>query len=338
MSTYVDIKYLNLMSHRLQRFSKKGDYLWNFRCPFCGDSKKSKSKARGYVYRTKNDLFYKCHNCSKGTNLANLILGVDESLYKEYLVERYKEGSTANGRGGNVKNPVFNIPKPVFIQKDILSKHKSFRELGQDHPAVKSMGKRLLPQSRYCDIYLVHKFFTWTNELIPNKFKDLTNDHPRMVIPFRDANGKVFAYQGRAFGEEQPKYITIVLDQNNQKIFGLDRVDDSRNIIIVEGPIDSLFLPNCIAVAQGDLRLPQYKTKSTLVFDNEPRNREIVKNIEKAIEEDYSVVIWPSEIEEKDINDMIISGLTNVEITDIIHRNTFSGLQAKTQLSHWKKI
>ena len=230
------------MSHRLQRFSKKGDYLWNFRCPFCGDSKKSKSKARGYVYRTKNDLFYKCHNCSKGTNLGNLILEVDESLYKEYLVERYKEGSTANGRGGNVKNPEFNIDtKIVFIQKDILSKHKSFRELGQDHPAVKSMGNRLLPQSRYNDIYLVHKFFTWTNELIPNKFKDLTNDHPRMVIPFRDANGKVFAYQGRAFGEEQPKYITIVLDQNNQKIFGLDRVDDSRNIIIVEGPIDSFF-------------------------------------------------------------------------------------------------
>ena len=106
----------------------------------------------------------------------------------------------------------------------------------------------------------------------------------------------------------------------------------------MEGPLDSLFLPNCIAVAQGDLRLPQYKTKSTLVFDNEPRNREIIKNIEKAIEEDYNVVIWPSDIEEKDINDMIISGLTNVEITDIIHRNTFSGLQAKTQLSHWKKI
>ena len=115
MNTYVDVKYLNLMSHRLQRFSKKGDYLWNFRCPFCGDSKKNKSKARGYVYRTKNDLFYKCHNCSKGTNLANLVLEVDESLYKEYLVERYKEGSTANGRGGNVKNPEFNIPKPVFI-------------------------------------------------------------------------------------------------------------------------------------------------------------------------------------------------------------------------------
>ena len=185
---------------------------------------------------------------------------------------------------------------------------------------------------------MVDKFFTWTNELIPNKFKDLTNDHPRMVIPFRDADGKVFAYQGRAFGKEQPKYITIVLDKNEKKIFGLDRIDYNRSILICEGPIDSFFLPNCIAVAQGDLRLPQYKEKSTLVFDNEPRNREIVKNIEKAVEEGYSVVIWPQDIEEKDINDMIISGLTNVEISDIIHRNTFSGLQAKTQLSHWKKI
>jgi hypothetical protein len=159
-----------------------------------------------------------------------------------------------------------------------------------------------------------------------------------MVIPFRDANNKIFAYQGRAFGKEQPKYITIVLDQNQKKIFGLDRVDDSRNIIIVEGPIDSLFLPNCIAVAQGDLRLPQYKGKSTLVFDNEPRNREIIKNIEKAIEEDYSVVIWPDDITEKDINDMIVGGMTNLEILNIIHRNTFSNLEAKTQLLHWKKI
>ena len=275
----------------------------------------------------------------KGTNLANLILEVDKSLYKEYLVERYKEGSTANGRGGNVKNPEFNIPKDrSSFRKTSYQNINHSENLDKTTRIVQSMGNRLLPQSRYNDIYLVNKFFTWTNELIPNKFKDLTNDHPRMVIPFRDANNKIFAYQGRAFGKEQPKYITIVLDQNQKKIFGLDRVDDNRNIIIVEGPIDSLFLPNCIAVAQGDLRLPQYKGKSTLVFDNEPRNREIIKNIEKAIKEDYSVVIWIEDIKEKDINDMIVGGMTNVEILNIIHNNTFSGLQAKTQLSHWKKI
>ena len=225
------------MSHRLQRFSKKGDYLWNFRCPFCGDSKKNKSKARGYVYRTKNDLFYKCHNCSKGTNLANLILEVDESLYKEYLVERYKEGSTELMEEVEMLKTQSSIyPIQSSFRKTSYQNINHSENLDKTTRSVKSIGNRLIPQSRYCDIYLVDKFFAWTNELVPNKFKDLTNDHPRMVIPFRDVNGKVFAYQGRAFGNEQPKYITIVLDKNNQKIFGLDRVDDSRNIIIVESP------------------------------------------------------------------------------------------------------
>ena len=337
MSTYVDIKYLNLMSHRLPKFTKKGDYLWNFRCPFCGDSKKSQSKARGYVYRTKNDLFYKCHNCSKGTNLANLILEVEESLYSQYLVERYKEGTTANGRGKNVENPKFDIPKPIFIDKDIFSEFKSFRELGQHHPAVKILEQRRIPKDRFNDIYLVDKFYSWTNKLIPNKFKSLENDHPRMVIPFRDENKKIFAYQGRAFGKETPKYITIVLDQKYKKVFGIDRLDSSGSVIICEGPLDSLFLPNCIAVAQADLRLHQYKDKGTLVPDNEPRNEEIVKNIERAIDDGYKVVIWPSHIREKDINDMILSGLTSNEIIKIIKHNTFSGLTAKTKLTNWRR-
>ena len=98
MSMYVDIKYLNLISHRLQRFKKKGDYLWNFRCPYCGDSKKSQSKARGFVFRKKNDLFFKCHNCSMGTNLSNLIKTVDSKIHDDYILERYKEGTTATGR------------------------------------------------------------------------------------------------------------------------------------------------------------------------------------------------------------------------------------------------
>ncbi len=334
MNTYVDVKYLNLMSHRLERFSKKGDYLWNFRCPFCGDSKKTKSKARGYVYRTKNDLFYKCHNCSKGTNLANLVREVDESLYKEYLFERYKEGTTANGRGGHVKNPEFNIPKPIFVEKDVLSKYNTFRELGHEHPAVQSIKNRLIPQERYKDIFLVDKFFAWTNSLVPNKFKSLDDDHPRMVIPFRNEDNKIFAYQGRAFGNEQPKYITIVLDTNHKKIFGLDRVDQSKRVYVVEGPIDSFFIPNCIAVAQGDLRVPHLKSNCVLIPDNEPRNSQVVSNISRYIDEGYSVVIWPEDLQEKDVNDMVMSGH---DVLKIIEEHITYGNEAKLKLSAWRK-
>ena len=336
MSMYVDIKYLNLISHRLQRFKKKGDYLWNFRCPFCGDSKKSQSKARGFVFRKKNDLFFKCHNCSMGTNLSNLIKTIDSKTHDDYILERYKEGTTATGRGGHVENPKFDIPKPVFNQKGIFKNVKSFREIGKSHPAYRFIEDRKIPIDN--DIYLVNQFYSWTNSLVPNKFPSLDGDHPRMVIPFRDSNGDIFAYQGRAFGKEKPKYITIILDETVPKIFGLDRVDPSRDIFVVEGPLDSLFINNCIAVAQSDLRVPQYKTKSVLIPDNEPRNKQIVTQLERAIDDGYRVVVWPDYVRQKDINDMILSGMDAVEIMDIIHTNTVSGLSAKVALQEWKKI
>lgn len=336
MSMYVDIKYLNLISHRLERFKKKSDYLWNFRCPFCGDSQKNRKKARGFVYRTKNDLFYKCHNCSMGTNLSNLIKTIDSKTHDDYILERYKEGTTASGRGGHVENPKFDIPKPVFNQKGIFKNVKSFREIGKSHPAYRFIEDRKIPNDS--DIYLVNQFYSWTNTLVPNKFPSLDGDHPRMVIPFRDSDGKIFAYQGRAFGKEKPKYITIILDASVPKIFGLDRVNPSDDIHVVEGPIDSLFLQNGIAVAQSDLRVPQYKDKAVLIPDNEPRNKQIVTQIERAIDDGYRVVVWPDSIQEKDINDMILSGMDADKIMDIIHTNTFQGLSAKVALQEWKRI
>jgi len=337
---YIDTKYISLISPRLRNFTKKSDYLWNFSCPFCGDSQKNQKKARGFIYRTKNDLFYKCHNCSHGTNLAKLIEYVDAPLYKEYVMERYKEGLTSNGQGdrtpgASIKKPDFDFEKPVFKTFHGL---KSFEELPKNHPAVKFLSKRGLPREAWNDIYFCPKFFEFTNKLVPNKFPSTDGDHPRMIIPFRKANGDIFAYQGRAFGSEPQKYITIILDKNHPKIFGMDRVNTSRVFYIVEGPIDSLFVENCIAAAQSDLRLPQYKDKVVLVPDNEPRNKEICRQIDRYITEGYNVVIWPKGLEEKDINDMIVAGKSPADIMTIIHSNTHRGLQAQTVFNSWKRV
>ena len=337
---YIDTKYISLISHRLRNFTKKGDYLWNFSCPYCGDSQTNKRKARGFVYRTKNDLFYKCHNCSHGTTLSKLIEYVDFSLHKEYVLERYKEGLTSSGQadrtpGASIKTPKFDFKKPVFKKSLGL---QSFAQLDETHPAVNFLLKRNLPRDTWNDIYFCPKFFEFSNGYVPNKFPSLNGDHPRMIIPFRKKDGEIFAYQGRAFGNEPQKYITIILDKNHPKIFGLDRVDTSRNFYVVEGPIDSLFIQNTVAVAQSDLRLPQYKSKSVLIPDNEPRNKEVCRQIQKFIDEGYTVCIWPKGTEEKDINDMILSGKTPAEIQTIIHSNTHSGLQAQTVFNSWKRI
>ena len=75
-----------------------------------------------------------------------------------------------------------------------------------------------------------------------------------------------------------------------------------------------------------------------LIYDNEPRNKDICKQIDKCIEEHYSVVIWPEYIEEKDINDMILNGFSPDEIQDIISNNTFVNLRAKMEFINWKKV
>ena len=330
MQSYIDVKYVNIISPFLQQFKKKGDFLWNFRCPYCGDSQKSRTKARGFVYRKKNDLFYKCHNCGVGTTLGKLIEHLDSKSYKDYIMERYKSGvKTVN------KEPEFKFNEPVFRSKDVCSTLNSLSELGEDHPARKIIDRRNLPISSYKDLFLCPEFYKFTNNLIPNKFPSLDGDHPRLLIPFRNEEGEVFAYQGRAFGNEKPKYLTIKL-QERDKIFGLDKIDKRKEVLVVEGPLDSLFLDNCIAIAGADV--PNLDCDFTVVFDNEPRNRELLKQIEKTINHGHKICLWPEEMEYKDINDMILGGYTKEEIQDLIKHNTYQGTTATLWFTKWRKI
>ena len=336
--SYIDSKYLNILSPQLIRFKKKGDFLWNFRCPYCGDSQKSRSKARGFVYRKKNDLFYKCHNCGMGTTLGNLLKHVDSKIHKDYIMERYRNGVKSNN-----PEPEFKFDVPVF-QKNIFKSLKSISCLAPTHPARRMVEKRKLFEYSH-DLFLCPTFFKFTNTLVQNKFPSLDGDHPRLMIPFRDEKGEIFAYQGRAFGSEIPKYITIKLDEDADKIFGLDRAIHDKPVLVVEGPLDSLFLDNCIAVAGADFSKPlsiggrlMQNGELTVIFDNEPRNKEICKQIEKTISQGRKIVIWPDHIKHKDINDMIMAGYTKEQIQDIITDNIFSGAAAQLRFSEWRKI
>jgi transcription elongation factor Elf1 len=329
--SYIDSKYLNIIGPQLLKFKKKGNFLWNFRCPYCGDSQKSRSKARGFVYRKKNDLFYKCHNCGTGTTLGKLIEYVDSKVHKDYIMERYRSGVKTNN-----PEPEFKFDVPIFRKKGVLKNLKSISDLSTDHPARKFIQKRLIPSESFSDLYLCESFYKFTNTLIPNKFPSLDGDHPRLLIPFRNEEGEIFAYQGRAFGKEQPKYITIRLDDDSTKIFGLDRADDSKQTYAVEGPLDSLFLDNCIAVGGSDLA--KLSNDIIIIFDNEPRNREICKQMDSCIRFYKNIVIWPDSMKHKDINDMIMAGYGKEQIQEIINDNTFSGVAAQLRFAEWKKI
>jgi hypothetical protein len=245
-------------------------------------------------------------------------------------MERYKNGVKTNN-----PEPEFNFDVPVFRKKGVLKNLKPISDLSTDHPARKIIEKRLIPTEFLSDLYLCQSFFKFTNTLIPNKFPSLDGDHPRLLIPFRNEEGEIFAYQGRAFGKETPKYLTIKLEERD-KIFGLDRIDKREHVYIVEGPFDSLFLDNCIAAAGADI--PSMDCDFTVIFDNEPRNRELLKQIEKEIKKGHKVALWPDSMKHKDINDMIMAGYTKKQIQEIIDDNTFSGVAAQLRFAEWKKI
>lgn len=333
MSSYIDLKFINDLSGRLSQFKKKTDYLFNFRCPHCGDSQKSKTKARAYLYRVKNDMFFKCHNCGQGQNLANFIKFIDPKLYEQYLLERYKKSAPATPK------PKFDFKPTKFTNQTPIDDLKSIKDLPEDHPARLYCVNRKIPEKYFDKLFLSDKFMTLVNEVKPNTYK-IAKDHPRLIIPFYDTTGKVFAFQGRAFGKEQPKYLTIKLDEKKQKVYGLDKVNFQKHIYITEGPIDSLFIDNCLAAGGADLFLKNKipNENITYIFDNEPRNKEIVNRMYKVIEQDFNVVIWPEDLQLKDVNDMIMSGLTKLELQDIISNNTYSKLSALTKLNYWKKI
>ena len=311
-----------MLSPRLDKFKKVRDNLFNFRCPYCGDSRKSQSKARGYFYRKKNDYFYRCHNCGKGTTFGKVLEYIDSVMYKEYIMERYK------GDAPKTEQPEFKFEAPKFKKIDPkLENLTPINKLNGGHPARQFVESRQLPEEFYSDLYLCPKFFEWSK--IQSQ-----QEHPRLVIPFRDESGEVFAAQGRAFGKEIPKYLTIKF-QDKPKIFGLDRVDFTKRYYVVEGPLDSMFLDNCLAVAGADFRyLPPGDT--TIVLDNEPRSIEIIKQMERLIHQEHELVIWPDSITQKDINDMVLAGQQDIKTT--IDNNTFSGLEATMKLAAWKRI
>jgi hypothetical protein len=266
-----------------------------------------------------------------GQNLSNFIKFVDPQMYSEYLLERYKKGAPATPK------PQFDF-KPAFEDRTILDDLKSIKQLDDEHPAKQYVLKRKIPSEFFDKLFFASKFGALVNKVKPNTFG--SKDHPRLVIPFYDTTGKLFAFQGRAFGNEQPKYLTVKLDENKQKVYGLERINFQRQVYITEGPIDSLFVDNCLAAAGADLILKN-KIKNeevTYIFDNEPRNKEIVKRMYDVVEKDYNLVVWPDGMRHKDINDMIVAGLTKTEVYDILNRNTYSKLSALTKLNEYKKV
>lgn len=334
MSAYIDIKYINLLSPRLDRYKVKTSdpFTANFRCPVCGDSRKNRYKARGYVFSKTGGLFYKCHNCGFSASIGSLIKEVDPYLYDQYVVERYKEGNVRQSHA-NVTN-IMTFEAPKFKKKSILDE---LLDPVKGTKAEEYLRNRKVPEEAWNSFYYIDDIEKI--EQLSDKYKDrIVGNEERLVLPFYDEDGMLVGVTCRALGDERLRYVTVRVNESKPMIYNLDKVDTSRTIYVVEGPIDSVFVDNAVATGNTDLQtvtkhLPL--DKLVFIFDNQPRNKELVNIMQKVIDLGVSMVIWPENILEKDINDMVLKGY---DVTSIISNNTFKNLELKLQFTKWKKI
>ena len=320
----VDSKFIGLVSSRLQKFKRVKADLYNFRCPLCGDSQKHKNKARGYFYQVKTNTNYKCHNCGASLSFNNFLKQIDSTLHKQYTLEKFKEGYT--GKGFVVEEPKFDFKKPVFKKDLDLPK-------ASEVPAAKEyLENRKLDPTQF---YFASKFMEWVNTQ-KQTFDTIRRDESRIIIPMYDTERNLIGFQGRSLVPNSVKYITVMLQENAPKIYGLDKINPDKTVYVVEGPFDSTFVKNSIALCGSDGDMAHLKGSDIVfVYDNEPRNKEILQRIERCIDRGERVIIWPRSIEDKDINDMVLSGHN---VMSILESNIYSNLEAKVKFNNWKKV
>lgn len=330
---YLQWKYLRLLSINLELYKEDG-HTASFRCPFCGDSKSNPNARKAGVFKGTRSLIFNCYRCNSPMPLVSFIKEMNPILFEEYIFEKFKESRNDRRAVTNLKvKKKFEMPK----FKDSLSNCIAIKDLKEDHFAREYVEHRKIPKDRYDSLYYTGDF----KEFVASYFPDYENvdglkeNEKRLIIPFIKEEGNIPIIQGRSFDfNSSLRYITIKKDPLEQKVYGLDRLNKSKQVYVVEGPIDSMFVDNCLASADSTLSNVALSKDDILIHDNEPRNKNICKITKKSIKLGYSVVLFPEHIREKDINDMFLSG---VDIMKVIKSNTFSGLNAELRFTTWQK-
>lgn len=336
MSVWVDQKYIELLSPRLERFKKSGE-TYHFRCVICGDSQRKKYKTRAYFYEKGQGYNHYCHNCGASSSFNKFLREYDPELYSQYLTDllKYRMDDEPHVQD-HIKTKPLAEPNPFVTLKTIA-------ELPLNHFAYQYLKDRRIPQVYLERFYYCPRFRQFVNSLIPGKFTLTSKDEARIIIPLVSKQG-VIGFQGRALNPTcEVRYITIMLQEDMPRIWNLDKVDFNRKFYVTEGPLDATFLDNALAVCGADLvsglnQIHADRRLATIVFDSERRNKNIVHQMQEAIKDGWKIVIWPEDFQAKDINEAILGGLTASEIMHIIDTNTYSGMLAELALTNWRRI
>jgi hypothetical protein len=333
---HLEQKYIHLLSPYLLKFKQKKQNLYNFRCPICGDSQKNDYKARAYFYQSKWSMRFTCHNCQSSMSFRDFLRNHNNALFRQFQLDIFREHQVLEG--------LTNLPeiKVEPVEPKFKINLPSVTTLDKQHFVRQYLINRKIPLEVQQDIYYANDFAAFVAEQFPEDDHEFGNE-PRLIFPFRNRDKSLAGLTARSFRDDaSTKYIIVKAYEGSVKMFGLDKLDFNKRIYIVEGPIDSFFLDNCAAMMDGALTkcheiLGGNKT-ITIVHDNQPRNKEIVREVRRSIKAGFDVFIWPDDIAAKDLNELICAGYNKSEVQALIDANTYNGLKADLLFGRWQKI
>lgn len=338
---FIQKNYADQLGSRLSLFKVQSysPYRSNFRCPICGDSQKNRRRKRAYIIENGGQLYFHCHNECGTLSFESLLRNYFSDVYATYKLDLLANLQLNNKR-------VRSYEKEEYIDVDAINQEYEINlPLVETVPrAYEYLKRRCIPEKFFSEIYFTMNFHKFINEIKPGKFESSmeSTKEPRIVMPMKDFDGKVFGVIARSLLPNPfMRYLTVKFDESKPKVFGLDRLNLNKVGYVVEGPIDSFFIDNGIALAGTDGHpddIFSSKDDYVMVLDNQPRSKSVLKKYEKYIDMGCKVFIWPSHIKSKDINDCIKDGMSIEGINSLIRLNTYTGLKLKMMFNAWKKF
>ena len=222
---YIDLKYTKLLGGRLPNFKQKRGNVFAF-SHTCEDFSRSKVQARGNIYQVDDGMMFHCYHCSVSSSFSNFLRNEDPSLFQEYRMEKFKES-----KGGlSASKPLFTSliekkqePKYTELDSELIP----LTSLPESSSVIQYVQSRQIPKEYWTKIGVAKNFYKFAAKY-DEVFEKLNSPHPRLVFPFFDSDGSIICYSGRSFGDEQPKYVTVMVDKSRPKIYGLWKLDMLR--------------------------------------------------------------------------------------------------------------
>lgn len=342
-----DSAYIHRVSSLLQKFKSTGGDRFSFRCPYCGDSKKDPDKTRGCFKPAPYDsskLIFKCFNCDISRSFKSFLRDIDESIYRDYLRESVKSrgsfSDSADYDEGFWSMPAKGSADPIrkwALPEDFFT---PLLDLPDEHEARVYIAGRKVPEECQTRIWFTSDFRSVSNNLDREKFAKPGQIWPesRVVLPCMEMDGsRMSAFQGRSLEKDaKVRYIMIRNDPQGTRLFGLDSVNPSSTVMVLEGPIDTFFVKNSIALCGASVSVEIPVKDRIFYLDQEPRNPQIVGRLYSLVESGERICILPDEFSEKDANEIHIEmGLSRSELYNLAVEHSYSGLRAKLKLSRW---